>query len=65
MSLGTGTQEHRSMATSLRRVWGAFYGRFYEPRSIQFQAIQPLLRGENVLLASCTGLFGSINRTLA
>ncbi|MCR4783243.1 MAG: DEAD/DEAH box helicase [bacterium] len=54
MSLGTGTQERRSMATSLRRVWGAFYGRFYEPRSIQFQAIQPLLRGENVLLASCT-----------
>ncbi len=44
----------RRMLERLSRVKGAFYGGFYKPRQIQFDAIEPIMQGRNVVLSSCT-----------
>ena len=44
----------RRMLERLNRVKGAFYGGFYKPRQIQFDAIEPIMQGRNVVLSSCT-----------
>lgn len=44
----------RRMLERLSRVRGAFYGSFYKPRQIQFDAIEPIMQGRNVVLSSCT-----------
>ncbi|MGM9991457.1 MAG: DEAD/DEAH box helicase [Candidatus Bruticola sp.] len=38
----------------LRRVKGVFYGRFYKPRPIQFEVIEPILLGKSAVISSCT-----------
>lgn len=44
----------RHMLERLSRVKGAFYGAFYKPRQIQFDAIEPIMQGRNIVLSSCT-----------
>lgn len=38
----------------LSHTYGAFFGAYYTLRPIQAHAIEPILQGRNVLLASCT-----------
>ncbi|MGM9997778.1 MAG: DEAD/DEAH box helicase [Candidatus Bruticola sp.] len=44
----------RRQMDRLSRVKGAFYGRFYKPRPIQFEVIEPILQGKSAVISSCT-----------